>query len=584
MVQTNLFALFAGIFLTGTIAVAADPSPGVPLFFDVQGKSLKISPPHVFYDLQTSKGESANLGNGIVLTADSLKATLDGNQLQVSWDRSLLEAGELSVITEQGQELWKHDISGEGLWVLQNVQGPEAPGWTSGEKFHFCLRFKAEKGHVNLCSPIYGIKISEAGGVLGRSRSEVRPRVIFQNEEKPLKGDFEVKPGEPVQFLATLKSGTSYDFMSEPLTAPVIKDMVQAPAAGQVVLMGAGPRPLNQVSEVIPGEVYGSLTRRLGFEKTIAEKQDLWKVAVPERGALLSLPGKSGGVFFYTLEIENPPKESDRLFVAAPLLAGTYSSQDQQAVVDVQGKSMVWNYAAPERWTEGKVVYEKSYFDVYRGSAGEVSARLTGVATSERSLIAMGEVHASWWFNDIFGWQNPWLSKQRWGVSAKYFNSLMDFPVSVNQGQSEKVYLSVQQADVRYRLSPGLWERDESVGLIGAFENVTLGSDQVSKMGAGAFWARSMPRAIDRWFSKLPYMNYPKWVDMEFISYLASPDRDVKLQADFVLNFHGKVLWTPRFFGEAGLGLKNYHYEFQSSGDSGKLTTFYGTLGVGLNF
>ena len=98
------------------------------------------------------------------------------------------------------------------------------------------------------------------------------------------------------------------------------------------------------------------------------------------------------------------------------------------------------------------------------------------------------------------------------------------------------------------------------------------------------FWARSMPRAIDSWLSKIPHMNCPKWVDMEFIAFLSSPDSDIELKSDFLLNFHGKVLWTPTFFGEAGIGVKNYHFERTSDGSGAKLTTFYGTLGVGINF
>lgn len=222
--------------------------------------------------------------------------------------------------------------------------------------------------------------------------------------------------------------------------------------------------------------------------------------------------------------------------------------------------------------------------EIYRAGAGEASLRLTGVVTSDSDYVVLGEGHVSWWFNDLFDWQNYYLSKQRWGVSAKYFTSLTKLPAATAGGSSEDVSLNVADVDLRYRLTPGLWEKDETLGLIMAYEAMTLGDSSVPKMGVGLFWARSMPRAIDYWFSKLPFMNYPKWVDMEFIKYVSSMDSDITLGDDYVLNFHGKVLWTSSFFGEAGFGLKNYYFEKKSDGSGAKLTTFYGTVGLGLNF
>lgn len=557
---------------------------GTSLFFDVQDKSLKISAPFIRYDMKTSKGTSLDFGNGLIFNDDSLKASIENNELQISWDTSLVPSGDLSIISEQGKELWKRSLTGDGTWSSKELTGIGAPSWVNGDKFRFCLRSEVAKGYANLCTASYALVLDEKGLQMGRTRSEADARIIFQNEEKKdLKGSFEVAADSPVQFLATLKSNASYDFVSEPIT-PVIKDMVQSEKSDSVLLKGEMPRPLKHESSIIDRENYSRLTRKMGFEKTIAELPELWQMELPSKGAQLSLPGKSGGVFIYDLLIQDAPKESERMFLSVAATSGTYLSQDQHQLIDSQGNIHIWNYSAPEKWTEGKAVYEKSYLDVYRGASREASLRLTGVSTNEGTFIIMGEGHVSWWFNDLFGWQNSLLSKQRWGVSAKYFSSLMDFPVSIGNDQTEDVKLSALEADFRYRFTPGLWERDETVGLIGAFESVSLGTDNVPKMGVGLFWARSMPRSIDKWFSKLPYMNHPKWVDMELITYLASTDSDVKLQGDFALNFHGKVLWTPSFFGEAGFGMKNYQYEFQSTGYGAKITTFYGTLGLGINF
>jgi hypothetical protein len=79
-------------------------------------------------------------------------------------------------------------------------------------------------------------------------------------------------------------------------------------------------------------------------------------------------------------------------------------------------------------------------------------------------------------------------------------------------------------------------------------------------------------------------MSYPKYVDMEFIMYPMSMTSTVKAGSTFNLNFHGKVFWTPRFYGEAGFGMKRFAYTDSSQGLDVTLTTLYGTAGLGLIF
>jgi hypothetical protein len=52
-------------------------------------------------------------------------------------------------------------------------------------------------------------------------------------------------------------------------------------------------------------------------------------------------------------------------------------------------------------------------------------------------------------------------------------------------------------------------------------------------------------------------------------------------------NFHGKVQWTPSFFGEAGFGLKNFAWDDQTVGTRGtavRVAIAYGTVGLGYTF
>lgn len=561
-----------------------------PLFFAVVDQELKIQNPRVEYDLKKSKGQQMEIG-GLLFDNNSLAAKIEAGTLTLTWNHELVPGGEVSVINQQGKELWKRPVQGIGAWSSKELTGSAAPQWKDGERFRFCLRAEAGRGYSSICSQWYAVKFEGEQPAIGLTKSEASARVIFQNEEKKLEGREEVAIGAPVQFLATLTSDATYEFVSEP-QALVIRDMIEAEKAGAVLLTGEMPKPLKLEAKVLPGEDYSRVTKIFGFESTIGAAKDLWQVELPQTGSRISLPGKSGGVFVYGLDIQNPPRQKDRRFISERAPKGTYRSKDQMPVRDSENSVTVWNFEVPQEFAmntvtlevPGEKVSHKSYLDIYRGGAGEASLRLTGVVTSESDFVVLGEGHVSWWFNDLFGWQNYYLSRQRWGVSAKYFTSLNKLPASTAGSSTEDVALSVAEADLRYRFTPGLWEKDESVGMILAYEAMTLGDTNVPKMGVGLFWARSMPRAIDYWFSKLPFMNYPKWVDMEFIKYVSSTDSDISLGDDYILNFHGKVLWTPRFFGEAGFGLKNYYFEKKSDGSGARLTTFYGTVGLGVNF
>ncbi len=557
------------------------PRVGRSLFFQTEGQSLDISAPRLSYDLKKSKGQSVDFGNGIDFNDDSLKAQIESNKLELNWDAALISSGELTIINELGKEIWKRQISTVGSWSFDRLQTPEAPQWSDGEKFRFCLRSEKKRGHVNLCTPTYAIEIKDSTLILGRSRSDASPRIIIQNEESPLKGSHLAAVGMPVQFLATLKSGASYDFVSAPIQ-PALKDLVQSD--DKLLLTGELPAPLNGEIKIIQGEKYSSTARFFGFEKTVAERPDLWEVVIPKKNAQILLPGTSGGLFLYTLEIKDVPLVTERLYLSEGLSAGTYLAKDKFILANAQGETFIWEFEVPQKNSMNKISYENSYLDLYRGSPREASLRFTGVSASDSNFIILGEAHFSWWFNDLFGWQNELLSRQRWGISLNYMSSLMDFTANDNQNSTEKLGLSALQADLRYRLTPGLSGRDATWGLIMAYESVALASDNVPKLGIGTFWSRSMPNSVDKWISKLPFMDAPKWVNFEVLTFPVSTDSDVTLKEEYSLNFHGKVLWSPSVYGEAGFGLRNYHYEFGSTGYGAKITTIYGNVGLGVHF
>jgi hypothetical protein len=146
------------------------------------------------------------------------------------------------------------------------------------------------------------------------------------------------------------------------------------------------------------------------------------------------------------------------------------------------------------------------------------------------------------------------------------------------------ISLQLTTLDLKYRFTPGLWERDETWGAILGAEDVLVNNIHGALAGAGLFWARSMPKIFDDIMNWFPFMSYPKWVDMEMIYYLTPLSNTITTgnSPTYSLNFHGKILWTKYFFGEAGFGLKAYDYGTETK--AVRLQALYGTAGLGLNF
>ncbi|UOF00569.1 hypothetical protein [Bdellovibrio reynosensis] len=595
----TLAFLFNSHALAQTSAEEAPPSPVAPapvkqkltkpLNFLVTDHEVKVKNPLLQYDLKKTDGKSLEIGSE-VFDNESFTAKLEGGTLNFKWNSRLIETGEITIIDEQGNELWNFEATTAGAASFSDLSSSKAPRWQNGSAFRFCLRSDIGNGFTSMCTQLYAVEIKGTDIQLGLARSTGSARIILQNEEKKLSGAEEVTVGSPVQFLATLSSNASYEFLSEPHPL-LIKDLVVSEKSKDAVTVTAvAPRPINLESELIEGISYNKFTKILGFENTMHLRPDLWRGDVKIKDAKIVLPGKSGGAFSYELEITDPPEAKDRRFVSEKVISGTYRSKEKIVVSDSEGNAQDWEFEVPKEFglntvsleVPGKKMTHKPYLEIYRGSAGQASLRLTGISSASGFLI-LSEGHVAYWFNDIAGLDSYYFSKQRWGVSARYFFSLNKLPAST-EDQTSDIDLKTMDFDLRYRLNPGLWEKDETVGLIAAYESLQFGTYSIPKMGVGAFWARSMPRSIDYWFSKLPFMNYPKWLDMEFIQYVSSLDSKFNLGSDYVLNFHGKVLWTPTFFGEAGFGVKSYYFESATTGEGAKLTTFFGTVGLGVNF
>lgn len=500
-------------------------------------------------------------------------------------------------------------------WGLRDAK-TSTPLWKTNETFRFCYTSRESFGYTRLCTPYQEVIHRGDLSILQQvPRSEQRARVIYQNEDAPLNGNSEVEPGHPIQFYAELSWGGSYEFTSIPQKPNVI-ELTEIPNTDEVHLVAEGTFPLADF-DVIKEEKVNPLEELFGWEETIGDFRRYWMTAISRKDPYVMIPGTGGGAYIQRFNIKRLPREELRPFLNRRTVRGTYKDgvkvfgaknptvimRTRQNSVDVDDddpREFTWRFGAKNKGSMNRsylVVADgqnafRAYNEVFKGYPFEISARLSGILGTGNNLLLMGELAAQYWFEDIYGWSNYYISRQRWGLGVKSFQAL----TNLNFGSySDK--LQVTNVDLKYRLSPGLWGRDETWGLIASYQQVKFNVFETGMLGGGLFWARSIPKIFDDLLNILPFMRYPKWVDFEFVYYMNSLNSAYPLrnpaqggQGNWALNFHGQIMWTQRLFGEAGFGLKNYDFNYESypGGTFQRLnfnfTSFYGTAGIGYKF
>ncbi len=611
-----------------------------PMYFDVlSGETMPQ--PFVEYEFQND-GKSLKLGNVIIdeknvsfglrrlSDIEPTWAITNETYFFVRWPQGLFRELAVELLTRDGNVIWKMDVREADIqkWRVQlrrNVKNPKSnllqTNWAIeaskanlplqglADGFRFCLARLGENAQERLCSQPYVVRQTGTQTLIGRVRESKVARVLLNGEPADLKGVAKAESGMPLRFFAEFATGETLDFTSKPLVV-AWSDYTKVDSRDLYTVVGHETPPLGKYRILNP-EKDPKWVKSLGFESTIKDPRKFWAVQIKSQEPWLYFPGETGGLFKHPLPTEGVPSSRLRLHLEKRTPIGTYrdgmnvrgrkqkstlvTSEEYKVMGEPDSEEFTWSFKAKDQArvnrsyvlvTEGNETY-RSYFELYKGFSNELSARLSMIL-SNQGLILMGEAAYNHWFEDWFGWDNYYLTKQRWGISTKYFQSITKYEVSGFGNAS----LSVLNADLKYRFTPGLWTRDETHGVLFSYQdfqtNLQITQFKVPMAGIGWFWARSMPKVFDELISQLPFMNYPKWVDMEFIYYTSSLDSTKSLNLNFALNFHGQILWKDNFFGEAGFGIKRYDVidktnPFQANlGYS--LNTLYGTVGLGYKF
>jgi hypothetical protein len=474
-------------------------------------------------------------------------------------------------------------------------------------EFKFCWLQSEAEFYSHFCTPHYRFQKKES---LAKIRTELVHSKVYL--EPPLvnvelnSGTFEIDPGKTLKFFATGTRAYTIEFNVQVPTLNLL-DFYSDIEKKKINLRGHSNVPLMRDSQILPAVAPESLTSFFMWQPTIGDNRDYWQVEMPVDRNELLIQGLGGGVFIYQLKFAQIPTKDFRVRLS-PELKSTYSARPKLKV-NLQKKAQIvskgdgqidlipntetaaiWEFAAPEKGTvqEGLIVVKTedgefvASHSLYRGYSRELSLRAAGVLSADLQLNLLGELAYNQWFESLFGWEDDLFSYQRWGLS---FRHLSPFKTFTPKGSTAKpLSLKLTTFDLKYRFTPGLWDLDETWGLIFGAEDIALNEAKGSFGGGGFFWARSMPEIFDRIMNWFPFMSYPKWVDMEMLYYFLPMNSATKRgpESTYAVNFHGKILWSKTFFGEAGFGIKAYSYKVKKQTIG--VSALYGTVGLGLNF
>lgn len=493
-----------------------------------------------------------------------------------------------------------HDQSSYGLFGKEIF---DIPVWKIEEPFRFCVTKDAPEGRLAICSKRY--RFIRKGGrywVVSESKTVV-PKVLVNDKPVTLKGSAVfVDDKKPIKFAALMGNGTYFEFVSFPKRITVV-DMVLNDETNQVEVIGYGPPPLGPIERIERhAKDYWDF---LNFAPTIGDFRKFWKATFPAQGGSLFLRGYGGAPFKQPFIFDKLPRKSVRPRIHIKSPRSTYArtvklkgettapaivTSKEENAKNSSGTEFQWQYLARNRGEmnsaeifvkDGNQTY-RAFHEIYKGYPREISTRLTGVLSNNLELVLLGEIATQWWFERLLWWDNTQYSLQRWGVAAKYFKALAAIGGS-KDGQS-LIRLDVANIDLKYRLTPGIWARDPTLGIMLDAQQVQIEDFKAQMAGVGVLWARSMPKFFDSIFNIVPFMRYPKWVDVEAIYYPLALSKSTRLGVNMSVNFHGKVLWTERFFGEAGFGLKVFQFDDLVERKAIALAVAYGTIGLGYNF
>jgi hypothetical protein len=620
-----------------------------PLLFAPDDNGIHLLSPQLKWDIP-ARGTRIDLG-GMAIDGEkiqvhatqidrdsasgSYKSWRDGGAkltiLSFTWPENLVKTGTVQALSQNDEVLWTTEVneSSKAAWQkllqrdndkLLGAQADTSIGWTDvnpteqiflgkNSSWRLCLTQTLNTGEeIHLCSPFYRDDVSAENlvSIYPANAKAEKPTVIINGEDIGSRGLANFPGQDALSVEIHLLNNSLIAFKTRAAQLKLL-DIVLSKDERQIILTGQGVKPVGAVKDlIVPPNHFWSAS---GLHEEV-----IWQMNVDRETPLVRVLGNWNIPLTYWLKFKSLPREDDRVYISERTGSGTYShytsiygyTPEAEAIGSSESRAKKlnpnefwWRFQANKKgernWSRLKTRKNESaartwiaHYQLYRGYPFEVSGRLTGIVSNNFQMIIAGEAAGSYWAETIFDWDNHYLSHQRWGFTGRYFRTASAIQVPTDNGALESLgTVSTMNEDLRYNLTPGIWNRDELYGLILSANQITLGTHKANLLGPGFYWARTMPKFLDDAFNYFSWLRYSKYLDIEFLYYNYSLSPSAQTNGTFNLNFHGKVFWTQQFYGEAGFGLKSFSFVDNSDAsnpyDVG-IALLYGTIGMGFVF
>lgn len=513
----------------------------------------------------------------------------------------------LEIKTSGGSTLVR-DISGKKqeaieLNLLDSLRKMNLQRKLRGERIEICLLNKDGGDSLKICLPKVYARIDGARVYLKNIKSKI-DNFFTVNSKIPVSKTVNFSSNEMINIYVQNEHGYTLDFRGR-FNSRDFVDIVKDESSDTLVILSKAP--LNIEGEERVPSIYSkdenSIYKAIGFADSIGHFKPLYKYANVNRTTKVAIQNSTGMFAGLDLGQFNFLTPNEKLKIKTEDFQIS-SYQKEKYVELVTAKNMDFEQKPPtikenkgkKEWlvkaekiniyNENLLTYNMNKQDhvashlAYRTNPSQFSVRISNTFTASQEQLLSTEFNFQHWFEDIFSIDSYYFTNQRWGIDAQVFNSLKKFTISDRESKYDNM-----SANLKYRFTPGVWNYDESFGFLIGYQNFSIVEKRFPMLGIGAFWSRSMPKAIDDVLNFVPIFRKKKWVNVDFTYYNVPLDKDKTIKSsNYKLSFYGKMLWTNSFFTELGFGMRTHDLQIKSESTEVQFHTYYGIFGLGIDF
>jgi hypothetical protein len=463
--------------------------------------------------------------------------------------------------------------------------------WKPEVTFKFCAGDECSKDFKLAQTARDFMTQSEGQAVV--ATGDMPAEVRINDKPAAKKGSFALTDKEPKAVLVALFSNGGEFHIETQLPAAKTEyfDISSSQDKANITIAGRGPHPMSP-----------EVTDMADPESSKSDASGAWKLTVPSDSLDVFIKGDGQIPLKQHFKISKKvPTEEMRPYLSAPTRTGTYAkslpltgkiitsapvkiSSGELEATQIDDNQFKWNYKSEERqkFNHSSILINDqgteyhAYHPIYRALPYDVAGRVSGVLTTS-SILLSGEFVGSAWLDSIFRNQNRLFSVQRWGLTAHYLQTF----TSPQDASGNAITLSRLNADVKYRLKPGLTNHDPTFGAELSYQSLNYSSISAGMLGVGAFWFHQVPGFMDKAFNLVKWFRYPKWFELEAHLFPVGLS-GVTMGSTYDANARLKIFVKENFYYDFTVNLNQYNYTTSAAAVS--ISYVSGAAGIGYLF